>query len=580
MIRKNLEIYFKTLGFTLPRIIKLYISVLVVTLLSAFVYFLTCSNTTLCAAATFLTAAVTVFLARKIVNWKKHRINFARIGIYVKSIRDGKVPKRAKRTGNEIMWEVYDKRLSILYLVRQTMKLAVRFIGRKRKPGFEEFFREYVTDCKSLLSFYLGNLIPFAGTICTAYYFVGKESTLFEKLKRGIRLFYEYFRKLFGKWIGWILFYTVIIAVFVVLRYGSNYEAINAFGDKYSDYFGYIITAVDKSAKSTDNAEAALVVFLTALDTACIFFPLIKPFGDISIIRRFLKCLNEDNIIESVEKASKIVFFDIDGTIWDWDGVIPDSTKQAIRRLKANGHIPVICSGRSRSHICSKELLDLPFDGIIGACGCHVEVGGKIIRERYIKKEYLPEIITLSERCGVPIVLEGPYRHWVSEKGFEGDSFVDNMRKSMGENFIPLRGYSTDMVVNKFAGDVIGTSDFDTFRNGLADHFDFIIHEIASGDDVKSPGDDSAKVLTVFECVIPGTSKADGIRCICDCFGQQPEAAFAIGDSNNDIAMLKCVGTGIAMGNATDTLKSVADYVTTDIHDDGIQNALLHFGLI
>ena len=62
--------------------------------------------------------------------------------------------------------------------------------------------------------------------------------------------------------------------------------------------------------------------------------------------------------------------------------------------------------------------------------------------------------------------------------------------------------------------------------------------------------------------------------------GINKEDTYAIGDSINDLEMLQCVGHGIAMGNATQVAKDVAEYVTTDIHEDGIYNALKHYGLI
>lgn len=55
---------------------------------------------------------------------------------------------------------------------------------------------------------------------------------------------------------------------------------------------------------------------------------------------------------------------------------------------------------------------------------------------------------------------------------------------------------------------------------------------------------------------------------------------YAFGDSNNDAEMIKAAGHGIAMGNACNELKAIADYVTTDIDEDGIMNALKHFELI
>ena len=55
---------------------------------------------------------------------------------------------------------------------------------------------------------------------------------------------------------------------------------------------------------------------------------------------------------------------------------------------------------------------------------------------------------------------------------------------------------------------------------------------------------------------------------------------MAIGDGGNDIAMLEHAGVGVVMGNASDEVKAVADYVTDSVDEDGVYNALKHFGLI
>ena len=62
--------------------------------------------------------------------------------------------------------------------------------------------------------------------------------------------------------------------------------------------------------------------------------------------------------------------------------------------------------------------------------------------------------------------------------------------------------------------------------------------------------------------------------------GLDPAFTIAFGDGGNDTTMIRTAGIGIAMGNAIDALKLEADFVTTSVDDDGIRNALKHFGII
>jgi len=84
----------------------------------------------------------------------------------------------------------------------------------------------------------------------------------------------------------------------------------------------------------------------------------------------------------------------------------------------------------------------------------------------------------------------------------------------------------------------------------------------------------------VVEFVPKGTSKATGIKWLCNHLDIPLDETYAIGDSVNDLEMLESVGHGIAMGNSMPPVKEIAEYVTSDISDDGVKNALKHYGLI
>ena len=79
---------------------------------------------------------------------------------------------------------------------------------------------------------------------------------------------------------------------------------------------------------------------------------------------------------------------------------------------------------------------------------------------------------------------------------------------------------------------------------------------------------------------IEPTSKQYGIRRMLDRLGAADEDTVVFGDGTNDLCMFGQGWLSIAMGNACEALKKRADYITTDVDDNGIQNACRHFGWI
>lgn len=71
-----------------------------------------------------------------------------------------------------------------------------------------------------------------------------------------------------------------------------------------------------------------------------------------------------------------------------------------------------------------------------------------------------------------------------------------------------------------------------------------------------------------------GISKAFGLASVCTRLDIRPDQVMALGDSTNDIEMLRFAGVGVAMGNAAEEVKAVADFVTLHHEDDGVAHAL------
>lgn len=74
--------------------------------------------------------------------------------------------------------------------------------------------------------------------------------------------------------------------------------------------------------------------------------------------------------------------------------------------------------------------------------------------------------------------------------------------------------------------------------------------------------------------------KGIGIRAVMERYGFAPEEVMAFGDGENDMSMLREAGVSVAMGSGDERVKAMADYVTGGVEEDGVSQALRHFGLL
>lgn len=259
---------------------------------------------------------------------------------------------------------------------------------------------------------------------------------------------------------------------------------------------------------------------------------------------------------------SKAVFFDIDGTLWDFYNQIPVSTVTAIRELRKNGHYAFICSGRARAYIQHPDLFAIGFDGVVAGCGTHVELDGKRIYEKLIDRELAEHTVETVRRYGFRPILEGPEYLYMDDAEFGNEIYGQKLKRELGKRLMGISDHYGSWVINKLS---CATNDAD--REGcfaaLEAYYTYLIHNSA-----------------VVELVPKGHTKATGIAKMCEALGIDRTDTFAVGDSVNDLAMLEYAGTGIAMGNGSPEAKAAADYVTSDLQDDGIYRAMLQFGLI
>lgn len=257
----------------------------------------------------------------------------------------------------------------------------------------------------------------------------------------------------------------------------------------------------------------------------------------------------------------KAVFFDIDGTIWNDYMEIPESTIVAVTKLRENGHYAFLCSGRSRANIRTKKLLDIGFDGVVAACGTHIDFQGEKVFEQLLTQEQISHALAVIRKNEMSVVLEGPEYLYVDENAFLDDPYVIHLRKELGEDVKNIK-VGAPYIINKMSA-VLNNARLEKVIEELGTDFDVINH--GGG---------------LIEIQPHGHSKATGIARVCELLHIDIEDTYAFGDSANDLEMISYVAHGVAMGNATDELKNVAEFVTTDIMKDGIHVGLQHYGLI
>lgn len=258
-----------------------------------------------------------------------------------------------------------------------------------------------------------------------------------------------------------------------------------------------------------------------------------------------------------------LIFFDIDGTlIGEESYMMPESAKRAIEQARRNGHSCMINTGRTRKMVGPDITGLTEFDGLLMGCGTMITYHGEVLLHRTFSEQEAMSIIDGMRRYRIDAVLEGCENNFLDrEERMFSPYFIEYMKQFAG------LGYGTfEEAVghfDKFYAYVEDTAYMDSFRAEFGGWLDFV---------------DRQKGF--FEIIPKGDSKASAMEYLAKRLGVSMEETAAIGDSSNDIPMIKCARYGIAMGNATTEVKALADYVTTDVDRDGIRNALDWLGVL
>ena len=275
---------------------------------------------------------------------------------------------------------------------------------------------------------------------------------------------------------------------------------------------------------------------------------------------------------------SKIILIDVDGTLVDYEGELPESATEAIRRARKNGHKVYICTGRSEAEVYD-YIWDIGLDGMIGGNGSYVKDGDKVIMHQKISAEETRHIVDWLHSRGLEFYLEcnsGLYgsenfeeaalvtiQEYSNRKGRDGSQMT--VRKAFPDMIFGADMYRDD--VNKVSF-ILGT---------YQDHLD----SAAEFPDLKPGTWGGAGEKALFgDLGVKDIDKGKAIDILLQHIGASLDDTIAFGDAKVDIPMLEKCAIGVAVESGGDEIKAMADYVTDAVDEDGIYNAFKYLGLI
>lgn len=282
--------------------------------------------------------------------------------------------------------------------------------------------------------------------------------------------------------------------------------------------------------------------------------------------------------------TQNIIFFDVDGTLVDvreTNEHVPQSTIEAIHRTREKGNLCFLCTGRSLAEIYP-HILEIGFDGIIGAGGGFVKIGDEMLYHKRVDDENVKNVVDFFEKNNYDYYLESNGGLFASKNlinrlnhlmygDVENDPDAKQKMLDNPSHFIDSLIENEDMYrsdVNKICFLENKSIPFENIVSEFSDTFN-IIHCT-----VPKFGYDSG------ELTVEGVNKAYAIEATIKHLNIPRENTYAFGDGLNDIDMLEYCQYGIAVGNAKEGLKAIADEVTDDISEDGIYNSMLKHNLI
>lgn len=276
-------------------------------------------------------------------------------------------------------------------------------------------------------------------------------------------------------------------------------------------------------------------------------------------------------------KDIKLVALDLDGTLFDNSSRISKRNLTAIRSITDKGIHVVISTGRPFEGIPFDQIKGTGINYAITANGSGIyEIStGKCLYENAMDEELVTPILNFLLTRDIHMDA------FIGGKGYTPIQCVETAQKltvpSSIKNYIITTRTRLDNILQFIHENQLKVQKMTLNFYPAADGT-LIDRETVRKFLVSNPS-----ITTVcggynnLEFTRADANKGVGLRKLAEILGVNPDATMAIGDTENDLAIIEAAGIGVAMGNATDAVKARADYVTTTNTKDGVAAAIERF---
>lgn len=270
----------------------------------------------------------------------------------------------------------------------------------------------------------------------------------------------------------------------------------------------------------------------------------------------------------------KVIGIDLDGTTIKKDGSIGELTKEAIKEAIESGIEVCVCTGRSLNAIPDviRELKEVKYVATSNGARITNINTNETVYENYLNPSAVDYILNLSIKENLML-----------EVFMDNQAYIDErLYKEIEKNGSKYRSRRYVLISRKPIKDII---TFARENKEKIENINIFFTDLKRLEEIK-PLVNKTKKATItqsfpnnIEVGGENTSKKTALSFLIDKLGAKQEELMCLGDALNDMAMIKFAGVGIAMGNAWDELKEVADYVTDDNNNDGVGKAIYKFAL-